>query len=107
MRKFRDAVLEVVRSVPYGTVVSYGQVAVMAGKPGAAREVGWILNRTEGDNSIPWWRVINNKGQITIKGCKYNTPELQKQLLQNEGIEVKKDLKLDIEKYRLRLKTSS
>ena len=48
MSEFKQKVIEVVQNVPFGTVVSYGQVAVMIGVPRAARQVGWILNSTEG-----------------------------------------------------------
>ena len=101
MSKFSEKVIQVVNSVPHGTVVSYGQVALYIGVPRAARQVGWILNRNEGKD-LAWWRVINNQGRISIKGCKYNTPELQRKLLQAEGIHVDKEFNLDIEHYRFR-----
>lgn len=100
MSLFKKYVLDIVRKVPYGTVVSYGQVALYAGAPRAARQVGWILNQTEGNSDLPWWRVINNAGRITIKGTKYNDAELQRKLLISEDIEVDKDFNLDINKYR-------
>lgn len=100
MSLFKKYVLEIVKKVPYGTVVSYGQVALYAGVPRAARQVGWILNQSEGNTEIPWWRVINNAGRITIKGAKYNDAELQRKLLKSEGVEVDDDFNLDIEKYR-------
>jgi len=106
--QFKNAVVKIVREIPKGQVVSYGQVALYAGIPKAARQVGWILNRF-GDNSIealtvpnqqiPWWRVVNNSGRVSIKGSKYSA-NVQKELLVSEGIKVKKDLTFDIEKYR-------
>ena len=108
MSQFKNAVVKIVREIPKGQVVSYGQVALYAGIPKAARQVGWILNRF-GDNSIealtvpnqqiPWWRVVNNSGRVSIKGSKYSA-NVQKELLVSEGIKVKKDLTFDIEKYR-------
>lgn len=100
MSPFKKRVIEITRLVPEGKVVSYGQVALLAGVPRGARQVGWILNSTEGDNSLPWWRVINNQGKITIKGTKYNDKSLQKKLLEAEGILVSQDFTLDIETYR-------
>jgi len=93
--------------IPYGKVASYGQVALMAGIPRGARMVGQILRNTEEDilagmDDLPWWRVINNAGRISIKGTKYHTPLMQKEKLAAEGIEVKDDLTFDIEKYRFR-----
>lgn len=104
MSKFKEGVVKVVKSVPYGMVVSYGQVALYIGLPRAARQVGWTLNRLEDNSStspgqVPWWRVINNGGRISIKGSKY-TPIDQKRLLVEEGVVVDEDFLIDIEKYR-------
>jgi len=64
----------------------------MCGKPRGAREVGWILRRIDAsDKAIPWWRVVNNKGVISIKGNWTVSKDLQAKLLQKEGVEVKKD----------------
>ena len=107
MSKLKSRVIEIVKMIPYGFVASYGQVALMAGVPRGARMVGQILRNTEDDilagmDDLPWWRVINNAGRISIKGTKYHTPLMQKEKLAAEGIEVKDDLTFDIEKYRFR-----
>lgn len=99
MSKFKDRVIKVVNMVPYGKVVSYGQVALYIGIPRAARQVGWILNGLEGKTKVPWWRVVNNKGRISIKGSRYSAVE-QKELLESEGIKVSEDLTFDINKCR-------
>jgi methylated-DNA-protein-cysteine methyltransferase related protein len=101
MSKFSEKVLQVVDSIPRGKVVSYGQVALYVGIPRSARQVGWILRQSEGKD-IPWWRVINNAGRITIKGNRYNTPELQRKLLLSEKVIVTEDFEIDIEEYRFR-----
>lgn len=98
--KFREQVIGVIRTIPRGKVVSYGQVATVIGKPRAARQVGWALHSLDGDNSVPWWRVINNEGIISIKGNVVSTPLLQKKFLENEDVMVSPDLKIDINKYR-------
>lgn len=101
MSVFKKRVIEIVGKVPYGTVVSYGQVALIAGVPRAARQVGWVLNQTEGkDIQIPWWRVVNNAGRVSIKGTRFNTADDQRSLLRSEGIDVKEDFTFDIEEYR-------
>ncbi len=100
MSPFKDRVIEIITKIPYGKVVSYGQVALYVGLPRAARQVGWVLNQSEGRINIPWWRVINREGIITIAGTKYNDKMLQKKLLEAEGIEVNEDLKVDMAKYR-------
>jgi methylated-DNA-protein-cysteine methyltransferase related protein len=102
MSEFTDTVLFIIKAVPFGSVVSYGQVAALSGVPRAARQVGWVLNRSEGKDGIPWWRVINNEGRITIKGCEFNTPLLQKGMLENEGIGFVDDFVVDMKKYRFR-----
>lgn len=101
MSKFKEAVIDVVRKIPEGKVVSYGQVALYIGAPRAARQVGWILNSLEEREPVPWWRVVNNEGRISIKGSKYSADE-QRELLIREGIEVKGDLTFDIERFRFR-----
>src|SRR5205807_2440668 len=70
------------------------------GLPRSAREVGWTLNGTEGKVDLPWWRVINRDGFMTIKGTRFNTPDVQKRLLEAEGIEVSQEYQVSMEKYR-------
>ncbi len=101
LSKFKSAVTKIVSLVPKGKVVSYGQVALYLGLPRAARQVGWILNGLEGKTPVPWWRVVNNTGRISIKASRYSANE-QRALLVAEGIDVNDDLTLDIEKYRFR-----
>lgn len=96
--KFTQEVLRVVREVPKGRVVSYGQVALMTGVPRGARAVGWILRQAQ-DYSLPWWRVINGSGRISIKNM-FHTADEQRSLLRAEGVEVGEDFGIDIEKYR-------
>ena len=102
MTSFQEAILRVVRTIPSGKVVSYGQVAAYVGTPRAARQVGWAMRSLEGAPDFPWWRVLNNAGRITIKGNQLNSAQLQKELLEAEGVEVNRNFELDIEKYRYR-----
>ena len=97
---FTQKVIQVIKSIPYSKVVSYGQVAAYVGVPRASRQVGWILRSIKDSNSLPWWRVVNNKGRISIEGNLYNDKHLQKKLLESEGIVISSDFKIDIEKYR-------
>lgn len=103
MSPFKDKVIQIIQLVPQGKVVSYGQVAAYAGVPRAAREVGWILNSLENTISLPWWRVVNNSGYLSIRGNQTADKVLQAKLLQNEEIEVSEDFTLNMEKYRWRL----
>lgn len=83
--------------IPPGKVVSYGQVALMAGTPRGARFVGGVLC-FRGDDT-PWWRVINNAGRISTS-CTEHTAVMQKEKLLSEGVEVDEKLNIDIKKYR-------
>jgi len=101
MSPFKTRVLEIIRMIPKGKVASYSQIAAYAGLPRAAREVGWILNGIEGAEDVPWWRVVNMKGYLSIRGNQTADKELQKKLLESEGIEVGEDFTLEIKKYQL------
>ncbi len=102
MSNFRENVLKAIKKVPKGKVVSYGQIASVVGSPRAARQVGGVLRGMidEEYQTVPWWRVINNQGILSIKGNWTATKELQRELLIKEGVEVTKEFGLDIEKYR-------
>ena len=102
MTPFQEGVIEAVNKIPFGNVVSYGQVALYLDMPRAARAVGWVLRSLE-TNDLPWWRVINNSGRITIKGNRFNSPEDQKRLLQSEGVLVTDLFEIDIDTYRFQL----
>lgn len=103
MSNFKDHVIAFIKKVPKGKVVSYGQVAAACGHARAARQVGGILRAIDpSQNQIPWWRVLNNKGIISIKGNWTASKELQKSLLIKEGVKVEEDFTLDINKYRLK-----
>ena len=99
MSKFRERVLEIVDLVPKGKVASYGQIALFAGVPKAARQVGTIMLAQGEDHN--WWRIINNAGRISIKNPEV-TPDVQKTLLEKDGVFVSDKYKIDIEKYRWR-----
>ncbi|MCZ8344628.1 MAG: MGMT family protein [Leptospira sp.] len=84
---FFESVYEVVKKIPKGKVTTYGHIALLLGKPRAARVVGYALNALQKDleTSIPWQRVINAKGQISFKG-EVLRANLQKKLLEKEKI---------------------
>lgn len=97
--QFTEVVMKVVRGVPRGRVVSYGQVAAYAGVPGAARAVGWLLRQSR-EESLPWWRVINNAGRISIKANWFHDAREQRRLLLADGVEVGEDFRVEMKKYR-------
>ncbi len=103
---FKEKVVNFIKKIPKGKVASYGQVASVAGSPRAARQVGAILRGLNiEDGRIPWWRVVNNQGIISIKGNWTANKQLQRDLLRRDGVKVAEDFILDINKYRYSAKT--
>lgn len=100
LTEFQSLVVQRVKEIPFGRVVSYGQIAASIASPRSARQVGWTLRGLELKEEIPWWRVINNAGRITIKGNIINDAEIQRKLLEAEGVEVSNKFTIEIEKYR-------
>jgi methylated-DNA-protein-cysteine methyltransferase-like protein len=95
--EFATQVMAVVRSIPRGRVASYGQVAWLAGYPGAARHVGWILHSSSQKHGLPWQRVIGAAGKISLmKGCGF---EEQRRLLIKEGVAVTPLGRVDLRKF--------
>jgi len=99
--EFRKNVLKIVSSIPKGNVTNYGTIATLAGSPNAARAVGGILRSlTIEENHIPWWRVINKTGRISIsQNIGGVDKEIQKEKLESEGIEVSMNYKINMRKY--------
>jgi len=95
--EFSQKVIQIVKNIPVGQVASYGQIAAYVGTPRAARQVGGVLRQAQ-DTALPWWRVINNQGRISIKNMFHGAAEQQK-LLVSEGVKVW-DYKIDMAKYR-------
>jgi methylated-DNA-protein-cysteine methyltransferase-like protein len=103
MLNFKSKVINFIKKIPAGKVASYGQVAAATGSPRAARQVGGILRGLDiATTNVPWWRVVNNQGLISIKGNWVATKEAQKALLVKEGVKVAENFTLDMEKYRFK-----
>ena len=83
---FYDAVFAFIRQVPRGRVVTYGQVALELGSPAAARAVGYALSSGGGGDDLPWWRVVNASGGISLRG-RGAAADLQRALLEDEGVQ--------------------
>lgn len=84
-----DAIYQVVRLIPHGRVTSYGAIASYLGAKGGARLVGWAMNASHSDASIPAHRVVNRDGVLTGK-VHFGGNRMQ-ELLQQEGILVEND----------------
>ncbi|GEM_PF-1022686 len=103
---FYQHVYSMVSKVPKGKVLSYGQVAAMVGNPRAAQAVGWALRALPAGTKVPWQRVVNSQGVISIKNIKA-PKSLQAELLTQEGVVVKLidgKFTLDMQKYMWRAK---
>jgi methylated-DNA-protein-cysteine methyltransferase-like protein len=94
-------VYRVVRRIPAGRVATYGQVAALAGMPGAARQVGWALAALRPDDDVPWHRVINARGEISPRGA-HEAVDLQRALLESEGIELAASGRIDLARFAWR-----
>lgn len=82
----RDRIYAVVNRIPKGQVATYGQVARLAGLGGHARQVGYALHALPSGSKVPWHRVINARGQISLRS-EHNAEYLQKVLLEREGVQ--------------------
>jgi len=95
MTDFTEQVLDIIRSIPPGKVMTYGQIAAVAGNPRGARQVSRILHSLSGTYHLPWHRVINSQGGISLTG---EAGFVQKQMLQQEGIVVLNQ-RIDLKQY--------
>ncbi|MGM0897803.1 MAG: MGMT family protein [Bacillota bacterium] len=98
MQPFTKQAIEIMKNIPEGKVMSYGQVARMAGSPRGARQVARILHSMSEKESIPWHRVINAKGEIAIRDEEGRYT--QKLLLEEEGVYIEDDGKVSLERYQ-------
>ena len=84
-QNFFEKVYQVVRQIPVGRVSSYGAIARSIGSPQSARMVGWAMNASHQDDTIPAHRVVNRQGLLTGKHH-FGGTNLMQQLLENEGV---------------------
>jgi methylated-DNA-protein-cysteine methyltransferase-like protein len=82
---FYHRIYRIVRHIPTGRVATYGVVARLAGRPGAARTVGWALSALPEDADVPWWRVLNAAGRISLSAQDHGAV-VQRALLLREGL---------------------
>jgi methylated-DNA-protein-cysteine methyltransferase-like protein len=78
-------------------VATYGQIAFLAGFPGSTRQVVWILHSCSEKDNLPWHRVVNRKGTISLKpNAGY---EIQKQMLEKEGVVFNDKNQIDLDRF--------
>jgi methylated-DNA-protein-cysteine methyltransferase-like protein len=96
MTPFTLKVIEIIQSIPAGKVASYGQIAIYAGNHRGARQVSRTLHTCTKKYNLPWHRVINSQGKISLKNEGF---ELQYRLLTEEGIEFGIGQVIDLKKF--------
>lgn len=94
---FRQRIFQILAAIPYGSVTTYGEIAQLAGSPRAARQVGGVLKRLPEGSRLPWHRVINRMGEISLTGDDLTR---QRRALEAEGIEVSPEGRVDLRRYR-------
>lgn len=97
MQTFTRNVIQVIEKIPYGKVTTYGRIARIAGKAGGARQVSRLLHSMSQKYALPWHRVINAQGMISLKPSQGY--ELQMALLQSEGVTFNSRGQVDFDQY--------
>ena len=90
-------IYDVVDRIPHGKVATYGQIAALAGLPGHARQVGYALHATPEERDIPWHRVINAKGEISLR--RGDAMHDQRVLLEDEGVRFNSRGRVDLKRF--------
>ncbi|MGB9080201.1 MAG: MGMT family protein [Desulfuromonadaceae bacterium] len=93
------AIYAVVGRIPEGSVATYGQVAGLAGLPGRARLVGYALSALAGRSTIPWHRVVNAQGRISLRSCGSDADMEQRLRLEHEGVSFDNGGRIPLERF--------
>ena len=96
-KAYRVKVYDLVRKIPRGRVMTYGQIAIVLGEGYTARTVGYVMHGS--DDGVPWQRVINSQGKCSTS--KLSIPiNLQQTMLEQEGVVFTEKGKCDLNKYQ-------
>jgi methylated-DNA-protein-cysteine methyltransferase-like protein len=95
----RARILAVVRRIPAGRVATYGQVAALAGLPGAARQVGYALFSLPEPTDVPWQRVVNARGEVSAR-AEPGADHFQRHRLEEEGVRFDEQGHIDLARCR-------
>jgi methylated-DNA-protein-cysteine methyltransferase-like protein len=96
MPSFFEQVQQVIHCIPPGKVATYGQIARILGMPHAARTVGWALRAVPDGSDVPWQRVINARGTLSLDA---HGAAIQRALLEEEGIVFDEQGRIDLKVY--------
>ncbi|MEH7126432.1 MGMT family protein [Bacillus sp. JJ1503] len=97
METFTEKAILIIKNIPAGKVMTYGQIAKLAGSPRGARQVVRILHSMSKKHQLPWHRVINSKGEIGLKDDEHYS--VQRLSLESEGVEFKLNGTIDLNLY--------
>ncbi|GIP40521.1 hypothetical protein J31TS4_38010 [Paenibacillus sp. J31TS4] len=98
MQPFTERVVGLIGAIPAGHVMTYGQIAALAGSPRGARQVVRILHSLSAKHGLPWHRVVNGKGEVAIR--EDESRFVQMMLLSDEGVETDDRGRLDLGRYQ-------
>ena len=101
MKNTFELIYDVVRRIPRGCVATYGQVAALAGNPRWSRVVGYALHVNPEPGAIPCHRVVNRLGE-TSRAFAFGGGDMQRILLEEEGVSFGEDGRIDLKKYQWR-----
>ena len=96
-KNYRERVYAIVRQIPTGKVMTYGQLAIILGEGYTARTVGYVMHGS--DEGVPWQRVINSQGKCST-GRLTMPMNLQQELLETEGVVFNEKGKCDLGKFQ-------
>ncbi len=94
---FYQRVYQIVARVPAGTVITYGDIARLLGRPNGARAVGWAMRHCP--EGLPWHRVVNAQGRLSVAARYPDGKLMQQALLEEEGVAFDAEGHLDVAKY--------
>ncbi len=97
---FEERIKERIKAIPKGRVATYGQIAALAGNPRGARQVARVLHSCSATAGLPWHRVINSRGGISLhRGHGF---EEQRRLLRGEGVRVERGGRIVLDEFQWR-----
>ncbi len=96
MTPFSKTAIQIIQTIPAGKVATYGQIARLAGFPRNARRVSRLIHTCSNKYNLPWHRIVNIQGKISLTGEKYI---LQYEMLKQEGIEFSAKDRIDLERF--------
>ncbi|MFC0418306.1 MGMT family protein [Cytobacillus solani] len=98
METFTEKAVAIIKNIPPGRVMTYGQIAILAGSHRGARQVVRILHSMSKKHRLPWHRVVNIKGEIGLKDDEQYS--IQRLSLESEGVEFFNNGRINLSKFQ-------